>query len=111
MNTKFNNDDITLATAEMGFGHLRALYPLEEQFKSKMLILGQTDGSNKFEKRLWRTSLNLYELISRFKKIPVLGPIVYSMMNGLLAIPKPNQKIKKLFIRPKNLILFHGFDF
>jgi hypothetical protein len=24
---------------------------------------------------------------------------------------KPNQKIKMLFIRPKNLILFLGFDF
>lgn len=94
--SKKSKNNILLATAEMGFGHLRALYPLEKTFESKLVILGQTDGSSTFEKRLWKTSLTLYESISRFKKFPILGPIVYSMMNGLLAIPNPKSKVKKV---------------
>ncbi|RPH32439.1 MAG: hypothetical protein EHM93_09290 [Bacteroidales bacterium] len=88
--------EIVLATAEMGFGHIRALYPLEETLECKLVVLGQNDGSNNFEKRIWKISLTLYESISRFKKFPILGPIVYSMMNGLLAIPHPERKATRV---------------
>ena len=91
-----SKNKVLIATAEMGFGHLRALYPLEETFESKLIVLGQNDGSNPFEKRIWKISLTLYESISRFKKFPILGPIVYSMMNGLLAIPHPESRATKI---------------
>jgi len=91
-----SKNKILLATAEMGFGHLRALHPLEETLESKLVVLGQNDGSSTFEKRIWKISLTLYESISRFKKFPILGPTIYSMMNGLLAIPHPESKASRV---------------
>jgi len=85
-----------LVTAEMGFGHLRALYPFANNPDFEFFVLGQTDGSSKFEKRLWKFSLNSYEWASRFKRVPIIGAIIYWLMNGLLSIPNRNKKISKV---------------
>ena len=46
---------VILATAEMGFGHLRALYPFCNTQQYKLIVLGQTDGSKTSERILWKS--------------------------------------------------------
>ncbi len=89
-----HNKQVLLTTAEMGYGHLRALYPFTEIPEYKLVILGQTDGSKPFEKRVWRIGLIMYESASRFKDFPVLGWVVFSLMNGFLRIPPRNKHVK-----------------
>lgn len=88
------NNQILLATAEMGYGHLRALHPFTEIPEYELVVLGQTDGSKPFEKKVWRIALRMYESASRLKNIPVLGWIVFSLMNGFLKIPPKNKHLK-----------------
>lgn len=88
------NKQILLVTVEMGYGHLRALYPFTEIPEYKLVILGQTDSSNPFEKRVWKVALRMYESASRFKDFPILGWVVFGLMNGLLKIPPRNKHLK-----------------
>lgn len=79
---------LIVATAEMGLGHLRAAQPFSVAAGSRMVIMGKNDESTHAEKKLWQRMLNGYERVSRYKSIPVLGPIVFAGMNALLSIPK-----------------------
>lgn len=88
------NKQVLLATAEMGYGHLRALYPFTEIPEYRLVILGQSDNSKPFERRVWRIALRMYESVSRFKNFPVIGWILFSLMNGFLRIPPRNKHLK-----------------
>jgi hypothetical protein len=84
------NKHIIVATAEMGYGHLRALYPFANKQEYKFIILGQTDNSQITERKLWRFILKLYETVSKIKDFPFIGWLMYYLMNRLLSIPPKN---------------------
>ncbi|NVO08410.1 MAG: hypothetical protein HXX16_00455 [Bacteroidales bacterium] len=86
---------VLLTTAEMGYGHLRALYPFAEIPEYRLVILGQTDCSKPIEKRFWKFTLKIYELVSRFKNFPLLGWLVFGLMNNLLSIPPRGKEVKR----------------
>jgi len=90
------NKKIILTTAEMGYGHLRALYPFYRFPEYQFTILGQTDNSDVFEKKLWKITLYLYETISRFKNVPIIGWFLFKLMSGMLAIPPKNKQVKNV---------------
>ncbi|NOU18561.1 MAG: hypothetical protein HOO91_13480 [Bacteroidales bacterium] len=86
---------VLLTTAEMGYGHLRALYPFFEMQGYRLVILGQTDCSKSAEKKFWKFTLKTYEVVSRIKCFPLLGWLAFGLMNNLLSIPPRNKEMKK----------------
>jgi len=94
---------INLVVADMGYGHQRAAYPLLG------LSLGEVSNTNNYlgipewEEKYWLSSLKSYEKISRFKKIPLLGELVFRAMDEFQEIDSfyPFRDLSKKTIQQK----------
>lgn len=82
-----NNEKINLVAADMGYGHFRAAYPLIDiALGNKIVSINNYEGAPDWEKRYWEKSLKSYEKISRLKKIPILGDLVFAVMDAFQKI-------------------------
>lgn len=82
-----NNAKINLIAADMGYGHQRAAYPLIDIANNQEIVsINSYAGVPVWEKEYWKKSLESYEKISRLKKIPILGQIVFSVMDAFQKI-------------------------
>ena len=82
-----NNAKINLIAADMGYGHQRAAYPLLDIAKDNAIVsINNYEGVPAWEKKYWEKSLKSYEEISRLKKIPLLGSLVFSIMDAFQKI-------------------------
>jgi hypothetical protein len=83
------NPDIKawVVSADMGYGHQRAVYPLRHIAEDGIITVGSSEAVSKAEKKLWKRLLNAYEFFSRAKGIPVIGPPLFSMLDTLMRIP------------------------
>jgi hypothetical protein len=78
-----------LVSAEMGYGHHRAIYPLKALSKGgQILIANSSPDATSKEKRLWKEMLGAYEFMSRAGKLPLIGSLISRMLDSLLYIPK-----------------------
>ena len=77
---------INLIAADMGYGHQRAAYPLLELGGGEIITINNYKGIPDWEKKYWINNLGAYEKISRFKKIPILGQIVFRIMDNFQKI-------------------------
>ena len=78
---------INLIVADMGYGHQRAAYPLLELSGGESITINNYKEIPEWEKKYWLDSLSSYEKISRFKKVPLLGGIVFAVMDAFQKIP------------------------
>ncbi len=85
MNT--SNGKAWVVSADMGYGHQRAVYPLKEIAEEGIITVGSSEAVSKAEKKLWKRLLNAYEFFSRAKGIPIIGPPLFSMLDALMHIP------------------------
>ena len=76
-----------LAAADMGYGHMRAIYPLREIARGELIVLGRNDGTAPFEEQLWKKMLGIYERFSRARRIPLIGKPLFQILNAFLSIP------------------------
>ena len=81
------NNKAWVVSADMGYGHQRAVYPLKDIAEDGIITVGSTEAVSKSEQKLWKRLLNAYEFFSRTKSIPVVGPPVFSMLDSLMRIP------------------------
>ncbi|MGB5531409.1 MAG: hypothetical protein WBQ32_15680 [Ignavibacteriaceae bacterium] len=81
------NNKAWVVSADMGYGHQRAVYPLRDIAEGGIITVGSSEAVSKTEKKLWRRLLNAYEFFSRAKGIPVVGPPIFSMLDALMHIP------------------------
>lgn len=70
----------------MGYGHQRAAYPLLGLSDGEIITINDYPGIPEWEKKYWVNSLRSYERISRFKKIPLLGGLVFAIMDSFQKI-------------------------
>lgn len=101
------NKKAWVVAADMGYGHQRTAYPLREiAFGGKVINANSYDEIPEKDKRVWKTTRALYEFISRFKRIPVVGEMVFSILDKFQRIlsyyPKrdlsgPDLNVKSLF--------------
>jgi hypothetical protein len=81
------NSKINLIAADMGYGHQRAAYPLMDIAEDNQIItINNYDGVPDWEKKYWINSLKSYEQISRLKKIPLLGDLIFWVMDAFQKI-------------------------
>ncbi len=113
---KFNKAYVV--TVDMGYGHQRAVYPLKDiaacpsgwdgrGLNSKNIITANDyPGIPDYDKRKWEGGRSIYEKISRMKHLPLIGDVVFSIMDHLQKIedfyPKrdlslPNMQVKQIY--------------
>ena len=82
-----------LISVNMGYGHQRTAYPLKDiAFKGEIINANDYRGIPKGDRQIWETTRNIYEFISRFSRIPLVGSAVFSFYDQF-------QKILKFYPR------------
>jgi hypothetical protein len=81
------NGKAWVVSADMGYGHQRAVYPLRDIAEEDIITVGSSEALSKAEQKLWKRLLNAYEFFSRAKGIPIVGPPLFSMLDALMHIP------------------------
>jgi hypothetical protein len=76
-----------VVSADMGYGHQRAVYPLKNIAEDGIITVGSSEAISKAEQKLWKRLLNAYEFFSRAKGVPVVGPPFFSMLDSMMRIP------------------------
>jgi hypothetical protein len=76
-----------VVSADMGYGHHRAVYPLRGIAEGGVITVGVNDATSSKERRLWRRILGIYGFFSRARGIPVIGKPVFGILERLLHIP------------------------
>jgi len=76
-----------VVAVDMGYGHQRPAFALRHiALKGKVITANDYPGIPELDKTLWRETRRVYEFISKFKKIPVLGDLVFSLMDKVQEI-------------------------
>lgn len=81
------NNKAWVVSADMGYGHQRAVYPLKDIAENGIITVGSTEAASKSEKKLWKRLIRGYEFFSRAKSIPVIGGPIFSLLDSLMRIP------------------------
>ena len=98
-----------VVAADMGYGHQRTAYPLRDiAFGGKVINANSYDGIPKKDKKFWYQTRFLYEFISRFKKIPIIGEFVFGLLNKFQKISTyyPKRDLSKPDIFLKTIFYF-----
>jgi hypothetical protein len=75
------NKEFYLVSVDMGYGHQRAAYPFLNLAKGGIITANNYKGASEEEKKMWYRDRIGYESVSKFKKIPVIGSFVFSVMD------------------------------
>jgi hypothetical protein len=82
-------ENFWLVSADMGYGHQRAIYPLKSLGRNNEIINANTSNeATKRERRQWKTMLGTYEFMSRAGKLPFIGNSITRLLDSMLYIPK-----------------------
>ena len=76
-------------TADMGYGHQRAVHPLRDVAEDCIITVGSGQAASRNEEKLWKRVLNGYEFMSRAKEIPVIGNPLFNLLDTFMHIPSP----------------------
>ena len=101
------NGKAWVVAVDMGYGHQRTAYPLSHlAFGGKVINANNYDGIPSKDRAIWERARKVYEFISRFKRIPIIGAFLFAMMDKLQKIfsyyPKrdlsaPNMQLKQIY--------------
>jgi len=77
-----------LVSADMGYGHQRAIYPLKDLSRGGSILNANiSPEASPKERRLWKEILTTYEFMSKAGKLPVIGNLLSKILDSLLYIP------------------------
>ena len=94
-------------SVNMGYGHQRTAFPLKNLApEGKVICANDYNGIPEKDKKIWETTRMGYELISRIKRIPLLGSFIFFLFDQLQKIltfypkrdlPEANIQLKQIF--------------
>lgn len=77
-----------IVAVNMGYGHQRTAYPLRIFSSDKKVInANDYDGIPEKDMKIWESSRKFYEFISKFKRVPLIGGLAFSLFDKLQQIP------------------------
>ncbi|MFH0780177.1 MAG: hypothetical protein V1928_05005 [Parcubacteria group bacterium] len=99
-----SNKKIHLIAVDMGYGHLRAAYPLARLAnQGKIINANSYAGIPSSDRKIWLESRKTYEFFSRFKNFPMVGGIAWDIFDKLQEIkpfyPKRDESAPTLQVR------------
>ncbi len=95
-----------VVTVDMGYGHERAAHALNDLAYAEIIVANNYPGIPASDRKLWRQSRTLYETVSRFKAVPIIGDWVFNLMDRFQQIKsfyprrdlsKPNLQVLQLY--------------
>jgi len=94
-----------VVAVDMGYGHQRTAYPLRQlSFNGQVVNANNYEGITEKDRQIWQKARAGYEFISAFRRIPIIGQIVFGLFNRLQRIlefypqrnlSKPNLQLKQ----------------
>jgi hypothetical protein len=94
-----------VVAVSMGYGHQRTAYPLKNlAFDGKVINANDYPGIPEKDRKMWERAKAGYEFISRLRRFPIIGKIIFGMFDRLQRIlsfyPKrdlsePNLQLKQ----------------
>ncbi|MBI4117587.1 MAG: hypothetical protein HY453_00685 [Parcubacteria group bacterium] len=95
-----------IVSADMGYGHERAAHPLRYLALDEVLTANNYEGITAKDEKLWRQSRGFYEFVSRFKRVPFFGEMMFDAFDRLQSIPSfypqrdlsaPNMQVRAIY--------------
>lgn len=98
------NNKIHLLSLDMGYGHQRAAYPLVSISSQGIIAINDYPNISAKEKKYWKKNREAYERISYFKRVPLIGQGVFSIMDYFQKIDSfyPNRDLSKKSLQQIN---------
>lgn len=105
-----------IVAVNMGYGHERPAHSMRSfAVGGKVFIANDYEGIPKADRKLWEGGRKIYEKVSRFKKVPILGPIAFGIMDEMQEIApfyprrdlsRPNLQLLQFYalIRKRNFM-------
>jgi len=92
----------------MGYGHRRAVFPLHKMASGGIINANDYKGIPPGDREIWNTTREIYEKISRFKRMPIIGEMVFKIFDKLQAIPAfyPRRDLSKPTIQLREIMYF-----
>jgi hypothetical protein len=109
MNSEKKSKKAWVVAADMGYGHQRTAYPLKDiALGGRILNANSYGGIPVKDKKFWQQTRTLYEFISRFKKIPFLGDLLFSILDRFQKIMSyyPKRDMSGPTISLRNIMYF-----
>lgn len=75
-----------VVAVDMGYGHQRAAYPFRDIACERIITANSDEIVAPGERRLWEKLQGFYEGVSRFSRVPVIGPPLWRAYDRLQAI-------------------------
>lgn len=87
-----------VVAVNMGYGHERAAFALRHLAPGgEVLVANDYPGIPDRERRLWNAGKGVYEFVSRFKNVPILGTAAFKILDDMQRIPEfyPRRDLSK----------------
>ena len=98
---------VWLISVNMGYGHQRTIEPLKDlALKGKIIQANSYQGIPQQDREIWQRTRRFYEFISRFRRFPLLGKLVFLIFDAFQNISgfypkrdlsKPNFSLKQIY--------------
>lgn len=76
-----------IIAVDMGYGHQRTAYPLKDLSPAGGVInANHYQGIPKKDRNFWKNTRSFYEFISRFRKIPIIGLLLFLFFDSFQKI-------------------------
>ena len=102
-----------IVTVDMGYGHQRATFPLRDLAYTDIITANQYPGIPKNDRQIWEKSQYWYEVVSRFKQVPLIGESVFNLYDHLQEIepfyPKRDLSKPTLLLKQIDRIIRGGW--
>ncbi|QDG50899.1 hypothetical protein FIV42_09185 [Persicimonas caeni] len=79
--------EVNVVSIEMGYGHLRAAYPLADQLRTEVFHVDEAPLADAEEQKAWEKTRHVYEATSRISQLPVVGVPLRFALNQVTDIP------------------------
>src|SRR5512136_592109 len=75
-----------VVSVDMGYGHQRAAYPLNEIANERIITANNDQIISGRERAIWNWTRVGYETVSRLKGIPLVGKLIFGIYDSLQSI-------------------------
>ncbi|MDP3093152.1 MAG: hypothetical protein Q8N16_00100 [bacterium] len=79
----FSKQKAWVVTVDMGYGHQRTANNLQHlAYEEKVICANNYEGMSARDRRIWEAQQKFYESVSAFKRAPLIGGLIFSILDA-----------------------------